>query len=134
MKRMINTQGMSYKGSALRSFITGKDFGYNKRDTFSIDYQGGYRDPCWMRLDLTKDHLDDILPYLQSTVFQEGFEKHKSLLIRSRVDNKRTVCLNNHKSGATAYARIDDEMFDNLKQFLRIRVGNDWEDLANEDY
>ena len=134
MKRMINTQGMSYKSSALRSHITGKTFGYKKGDFFSFDYNGKYGSACYMRLELTKDHLDDILPYLQSTVFQEGFETHPSLLVRSRTDNKQTVCLNNDKSGASAYARIDDEIFDNLKQFLRIRVGDDWEDLLNEEF
>ena len=134
MKRMINTQGMSYKSSALRSHITGKTFGYKKGDFFSFDYNGKYGSACYFRLELTKDHLDDILPYLQSTIFQDGFEKHKSLLVRSRTDNKQTVCLNNDKSGASAYARIDDVMFDNLIQFLRIRVGDDWEDLLNEEF
>ena len=134
MKRMINTQGMSYKSSALRSHITGKTFGYKKGDFFSFDYNGKYGSPCYMRLKLTKEHLDDILPYLQSTIFQDGFEKHPSLLVRSRTDNKQTVCLNNDKSGASAYARVDDVMFNNLIQFLHIRVGGEWIDMMQEEF
>ena len=127
----LNTLGGGQmKSSELNSHITGTYFSSNKGSDYYCISIREWGSSEWKRLELDHNAMHDILPYLKSNTFQDGFVPDLNLVRQTKI-KRYVICLENVSKNRNALTAIDTETYNSLRQFLRIRVEDDdteWEE------
>ena len=118
------------KSSELNSHITGTYFSSNKGSDYYCISIREWGSSVWKRLELDHYAMHDVIPYLKSDTFQDGFVPDLNLVRQTKI-KRYVICLENVSKNRNALTAIDTETYNSLRQFLRIRVEDDdteWEE------